>query len=132
MTQSHVPAVFDSIPARQTSKPLNIVAWVLQALLVLAFFAAGGAKLAGAPLMVAQFEKLGLGQWFRYFTGLCEVAGAIGLLIPRAVFYGATLLAIVMLGAIAVHLTVMGGNPAPPIVLLAMAATVAWIRRRRR
>jgi len=27
-------------------------------------------------------EPLGLGQWFRYFTGILEVSGAIGLLFP--------------------------------------------------
>jgi putative oxidoreductase len=37
--------------------------------------------LAGVPAMVELFDRVGLGQWFRYFTGLLEVAAGIGLLI---------------------------------------------------
>ena len=42
----------------------------IKALLTLAFGAAGLAKLAGAEMMVATFETIGWGQWFRYVTGL--------------------------------------------------------------
>jgi putative oxidoreductase len=112
-----------------SAKTTNVVAWVLQVVIALAFFGAGGSKLAGAPVMVALFAKVGLGQWFRYLTGVLEIAGAIGVLIPRVRFYGAVLLALVMIGAIIGHLTVLGGNPTPPIVLLVLAATVAYLRR---
>jgi hypothetical protein len=60
-----------------------ITLWILFGLVALLFIGAGGAKLAGAAVMVELFAKIGLGQWFRYFTGLLEVAAAIGLLIPR-------------------------------------------------
>jgi len=66
----------------------------------LAFIAAGGAKLAGVPAMVEIFDKVGVGQWFRYFTGLLELAAGIGLLISRYAFYAAVVLAVVMIGAI--------------------------------
>ena len=81
---------------------------VLKALLGVAFLAAGGAKLAGAPAMVAVFEKLGAGQWFRYVTGVLEIAGAIGLFLPRFTRSAAALLALVMIGAIAAHLIKLG------------------------
>jgi len=42
-----------------------IGAWVLQGLLAAAFLAAGGAKLAGVPMMVQVFDQIGMGQWFR-------------------------------------------------------------------
>jgi putative oxidoreductase len=67
-------------------------------------FAAGGAKLASAAVMVDMFAKVGLGQWFRYFTGLLEIVGGIGLLTFRHAFYAAVLLAIVMNGAIIAYL----------------------------
>jgi len=41
-----------------------------------AFIGAGGTKLVGVPAMVEMFGKVGLGQWFRYVTGVLEVAGA--------------------------------------------------------
>jgi len=112
-----------------SAKTTNIIAWVLQGLLALAFLAAGGSKLAGAPQMVELFNKGGFAPWFRDLTGSLEIAGAIGVLIPRVRFYGALLLATVMTGAIIAHLTVLGGNPTPPLVLLVMAATVAYLRR---
>jgi uncharacterized membrane protein len=79
--------------------------------------------------MVEMFGKIGVGQWFRYVTGLLEIAGAIGILIPQTRFYGVLLLAAVMVGAIIAHLTLVGGNPTPPIVLLVMAASVAYLRQ---
>ena len=112
-------------------KGLNITLWVLQVLAAAAFLGAGGAKLAGAPQMVEVFEKVGVGQWFRYVTGLLEVSGAIGVLVPGYAFYGAALLAIVMVGAIVSHLTVLGGSPASPAVLLVLTGTIAYLRRPR-
>jgi uncharacterized membrane protein YphA (DoxX/SURF4 family) len=106
-----------------------ITLWVLSGLVALAFLGAGGAKLAGAPAMVELFDKVGRGQWFRYFTGLMEVAGGIGLLIPRYAFYAAGLLAVVMVGAIIAHLTVLGTSPTAPVVLLVLSGTIAWLRK---
>src|SRR4051812_18767092 len=89
---------------RQVSRALNVTCWVLQVLAAAAFLAAGASKLAAVPVMVEMFARLGVGQWFRFVTGALEVIGAVGLLVPRAAFYGALLLALVMVGAIVVHL----------------------------
>jgi uncharacterized membrane protein YphA (DoxX/SURF4 family) len=106
-----------------------ITLWILSGLVALAFLGAGGAKLAGAAAMVELFDKVGRGQWFRYFTGLLEVAGGIGVLIPRYAFYAAGLLAVVMVGAIIAHVTVLGTSTAAPIVLLVLSGTIAWLRK---
>lgn len=106
-----------------------IALWVLRVVVGLAFLAAGGSKLAGAPAMVAMFAKIGFGQWFRILTGLLEVAGAIGLFVPRLTAYGASILAVVMVGAIGFHLTTLGGNPGPPIVLLLLASSIVWLSK---
>jgi putative oxidoreductase len=98
-------------------------------LTALAFLGAGGSKLAGAGPMVAVFDKVGIGQWFRYLTGLLEVVGAIGLFIPRVAFYAAVLLAVIMGGAIIAHLAVLGGTPVAPIVLLILAGSIAYLRK---
>lgn len=107
-----------------------IALWVLRVVVGLAFLAAGGSKLAGAPAMVAMFAKIGFGQWFRILTGLLEVAGAIGLLVPRLAVYAASMLAVVMVGAIGFHLTRLGGNPVPPIILLLLAILIVWLSKR--
>ena len=95
-------------------------------LLAAAFLAAGAAKLAGPEMMVKQFEAIGLGQWFRYLTGILEIAAAILLLIPRRAGYGALLLIPIMLGAAGAHLVVFKDSPVAPLVLLGLAAVVAW------
>ena len=78
ITTNALPAV--------TGKSRLITLWILSSLVALACIAAGGAKLAGAAAMVAVFDKVGLGQWFRYFTGLREVVAGIGLLTSRYAF----------------------------------------------
>ena len=103
---------------------------VLRVVVGLAFLAAGGSKLAGAPAMVAMFAKIGFGQWFRILTGLLEVAGAIGLFVPGFAVYAASMLAFVMVGAIGFHLTRLGGNPVPPTVLLLLAILIVWLGKR--
>jgi uncharacterized membrane protein YphA (DoxX/SURF4 family) len=118
----------DTLPAA-SSKGRLISLWILSGLVALVFLAAGGGKLAGTAVMVDLFAKVGLGQWFRYFTGLLEVAGGIGLLFPRYAFYAASLLSIVMVGAIIAHVTVLGGSPAPPLVLLVLSGIIAYLRK---
>jgi putative oxidoreductase len=127
MTQTIAPALE---PAhRPVSQSLNIAVWGLQVLVALAFLAAGGSKLAGALPMVEAFAKIRIGQWLRVLTGILEVAGAVALLVPRAAFFGSLLLGCVMVGAVVAHLTVLGGSPVPAAVLLALAVTVAYLRR---
>lgn len=105
--------------------------WVVRGLLALAFVAAGGAKLYGVPMLVDEFQHIGLGQWFRYFTGGLEITGAILLLVPQKAVLGALLLICIMIGAVITHLFVIGGSPVPAIVLLALNAVVAYAERGR-
>ena len=107
----------------------SIGLWVVRGLLALAFVAAGGAKLYGVPMLVEEFQHIGLGQWFRYATGGLEVMGAILLLLPRKAAFGALLLICIMIGAVITHLFVIGGSPVPAIVLLALNAIVAYAKR---
>ena len=113
----------------QPSKALNVTLWILQALAAAAFLMAGGTKLAGAEIHVAMFEKIGFGQWLRYFTGSLEVISAVLLLLPKTAGIGAALLTATMAGAVATHLFIIGGSPLPAIMLLLITATVAWYRR---
>ncbi|EEF61433.1 DoxX family protein [Pedosphaera parvula] len=110
----------------------NIGLWALQIFLALAFLAAGSAKLSGQPMMVAVFDKVGVGQWFRYLTGGIEVISAVLLLIPRTTAFAAFTLAVTMTGAVLAHLLVLGGSPVAPAVLLVLALVIAWGRKTRR
>lgn len=112
------------------TRPLTIALWVVQIVCAAAFLAAAAAKLTGQPMMVDVFARLGLGQGFRYVTAIVEVIGGIGLLVPRFAGRAALLLAVTMAFALLAHLTVLGGNPGPAIVLLVLTAAIAWLRRR--
>jgi len=115
---------------RAYGRRVNIALWTLQVLSALAFLAAGICKVAGAPMMVAEFEHIGLGQWFRHLTGLLEVLAAVALLVPRSTFHSATLLAMVMASALFAHAAVLGMATAmPAFILLVLNAAIAYFRR---
>jgi putative oxidoreductase len=105
------------------------VPWVLQVVLGLAFLAAGGAKLAGVQQFVDLFDKIGFGQWFRYFTALCEIVGGALLFWPKTVLPAVALLCCVMIGATITHLSVTHDNPADAVVLFVLLAALAWLRK---
>ena len=112
---------------------LNILAWILAVLLAVVFVLAGGVKLLGARAMVQEFAQIGIGQWFRYFTGILEVSGAIGVLIPKYRFGAALQIAVVMVGATAANIWVLHLPPLAGLTtfLLAAALALAWLRRPR-
>jgi putative oxidoreductase len=121
-------------PANETiaatpGKALNITLWALQVLVALVLIGAGAGKLLGNADMIALFDAVGLGQWFRYVTGALEVAGALLLLVPGKSAFGAVLLASVMAGAVIAHLTVLTTPVTPALVLLALTVLIAWGRR---
>lgn len=101
----------------------------LRALLTLVFVGAGGAKLAGVPMMVESFDVLGAGQWFRYVTGLIEVAGAALLWWPNRQALGASLLGATMVGAVLAHWFILGPSAVPAIVLGLLCAAVLYLYR---
>jgi len=118
----------NELPAA-SGKGRLIILWALSALTALTFLAAGVPKLIGAPAMVEIFDKVGFGQWFRYFTGLLEVTSAIGLLVPRYAFYAAVSLAVVMIGAIIAQLTVLAHSLGAPVALLVITGVIAYLRK---
>src|SRR5262249_38683615 len=82
--------------------------WAAQILLAAFFlFVAAGSKLAGSHGAVQEFGAIGAGQWFRYFVGTVELAGAIGLLTPWLAGLAAAGLAADMAGATITNATVL-------------------------
>jgi putative oxidoreductase len=107
----------------------RVVLWVGQFVIAAAFLMAGGSKFASAPAMVALFNAIGIGQWFRYVTATMEVGSAIAVLVPSLAPYGALALVATMTGAVFTHLFIVGGSPLPALVLGAGSAAIAWARR---
>lgn len=105
--------------------------WALRLLLALAFVVAGVDKFTG-PMWVRVFSDIGLGQWFRYFTGVVELLGGCLLLLPRATVVAVPLLVCTMAGAILVHLTVVGiGAATVAVSVLIVALVMLWLLHRR-
>ncbi|MFC5639022.1 DoxX family protein [Streptomyces bullii] len=98
--------------------------------MAIVFVMAGAAKLGGADQMIELFEDIGVGQWFRYVTGVVEVIGALGLLVPRLAGLAALGLVGVMLGAVIANVFI-DNSMLEAVALLLLAAVVAWGRRDR-
>lgn len=113
---------------RTQSKGVNIGLWILQAILGAMFLMAGISKLIGVSEMVALFENIGIGQWFRYLTAVLEIVAAILLVVPSLAAAGAVLLSGIMLGAVFTHLFVIGGSEAMAGIYLVLSIVVAWGR----
>jgi putative oxidoreductase len=98
-----------------------------RALLAFVFLAAGTGKLVGAAPMTAMFAHFGFGTAFLRFIGAAEVAGAVGLFLPRVTALAAAGLAIVMIGAISEHVL---HDPIlhalPPLLLLGLCCRIAY------
>lgn len=106
----------------------NDALWGLQIPLALLFAAAAVPKLAGAAPAVAMFATVGAGQWFRVLVGAIELAGAIGLVIPRLAGLAALGLVVDMIGATGVQIGVFHSNQWLPASVLVLCALVAWGR----
>ncbi len=126
--QSPVAAAASFAPST-TSRTGTVALWATQIAVAGMFLFAGGLKLAGAHDMVALFDAIGIGQWFRYLTGSIEVIAALLLLTPRLALFGALLLIPTMIGAVVTHLLIVGASPMPAIVLLAGSSAIALVRR---
>lgn len=115
-----------------TSRVGNVFGWILAILLAFLFAYVGGVKLISTRgPMVQEFAQIGLGQWFRYLTGILEVTGGIGLVIPKFRFWSALQIATVMAGATIANLTVLRVPSAAKLtaLLLALALALGWLRR---
>jgi uncharacterized membrane protein YphA (DoxX/SURF4 family) len=102
---------------------VNATLWVLQLLLASLFAFAGVNKLFGLQQeMLDSFARMGFGDWFRHLTGVVELVGAVGLVVPRLAGYAAVWLIGLMVGAIVIHLTVL-----PPVALVIPPAVLAGL-----
>ena len=116
---------------------MNILLWVLQVLLALAFFAHGCLFLFPPAAMVDQMNA-SLPRWFQVFLGVAEVLAAVGLTLPGIarvqawlVSWAAAGIMIVMISATIFHLTRGEVSSAiTTLVLLVMATFVAYMRWR--
>jgi hypothetical protein len=114
-----------------TSRAAATLLWTVQGLLALAFLFAGGMKLT-TPIQVLEAQSHLPGAFVR-FIGVCELLGALGLVLPGLfrirtdlTFLAATGFVLIMTGATTI--TLIQGQVGPavaPFVLGILAAVVA-------
>jgi uncharacterized membrane protein len=113
----------------------NRALWIAQGLLAVFFLFVGFMKLtAPAEMLATQFP---LPAEFIRFIGICEMLGALGLVLPLALkirpeltSLAAAGLTIIMIGATVVDFAVgYGAASLMPLVLGAIAALIAYSRR---
>jgi uncharacterized membrane protein YphA (DoxX/SURF4 family) len=116
---------------------MNIMLWVLQVLLAVAFLAHGWLFLSPPPEIAVQMNA-SLPRWFQLFLGVAEVLAGVGLtlpgltrIMPWLVTWAAVGIMIVTVSATAYHL--MRGeisSAAVTLLLFAMATFLAYMRHR--
>lgn len=105
----------------------NISSWVLAILLALAYLIAAAGKLTGAATPL--FENWGYAPWFAMLIGVLELAGGIGLLIPRLTRLAILGLTGLMVGAAYTHLAAGEGlQVLRPVVFTAVLWILWWLR----
>ena len=116
---------------------MNILLWVLQALLAAAFLAHGLLFLSPPPQIAAQMNAA-LPRWFQLFVGVAEVLAAVGITLPGLtriapwlVTWAAVGFMIVTASATVFHLS-RGemSSAATTLLLLTVATFVAYMRHR--
>jgi uncharacterized membrane protein YphA (DoxX/SURF4 family) len=118
---------------------MNIALWIIQILLALVFLFAGGTKLYLSSEVLATMgppNQVYLPGLFIKFIGVCEVLGALGLVLPgllrirpQLTFLAAVGLLIIMIGAVVVTIAGPGvGAAIPPLVIGLLCAFVAYGR----
>lgn len=96
------------------------------------FFAAGKFTNDPKAAWVVFFQKVGFGQWFRWFTGILEVVGAFLVLIPKTVHVGLVLLICVASGAMLVELVLLHRPTDAFVPFAVLTGMIAfWMHRRR-
>jgi putative oxidoreductase len=128
MTTTTAPT---TAPTAARPRPIAIALWTLQALLAAAFVLGSGApKLVGEAYAVQIFDDLGTGPWLRVVVGVLEIAGGIGLLVPRLAGLAAACLVALMVGATGAQLFFLSeGYWYTPVILGVLLGIVAVARR---
>ena len=103
------------------AKLRNVSSWMLLILVAALFAASGIFKLTGQA--TDMFATWGYPAWFATFIGVAEIAGAIGLLIPKTTRWAVYGLSAIMAGAVYTHLA---NGEGPQIVRPLLFALVMW------
>lgn len=118
--------------ARRPGRAANVALWIGQVIVAGAFVMASIPKVTLDPVAVEGFAMLGFSPTGTLVIGCLEIAGAIGLLIPRLTGLTALCAVALMIGAVSVTLATLPASLAIfPAVIGVVAVLVAYGRRHR-
>ena len=106
---------------------VSVLIHMLELAMAALFLYLGGTKLLGSPAAVRLFHDYGWGQWFRYVTGVIELAAALLLIVPRLA--RASVLMAVMVVAMGIELFVLHRPPVAATACLSAHGIIAWKRQ---
>ena len=111
----------------------NIIAWILQILVAVAFIGSGANKFVHLADTVKGFGGMGYPEWFAYLIAGAELLGGLGLLVPRFTRPAALGLMLIMVGAAFTHATKIPGGLLPkgiPALSLLVLLVIIYLLRR--
>jgi len=111
-----------------SSRSKTIVLWTLRFLMAGLFLFASFMKLTGDPMMVQEFNTIGLGQGFRYVTGAIELAGGIAILFSSISVLAAIVLLAVDAGAFVAQIAVLHADWIHTIVVGAFLGIIIYLQ----
>ncbi|MBW0104910.1 DoxX family protein [Pseudonocardia sp. KRD291] len=119
-----------STAARRPGRAASVALWVGQILVAASLLFASVPKVTLDPMAVEGFAAIGFSATGTLIIGLLEIAGAIGLLVPRLTGLAALCTVALMIGAVIVTVVFMGAALAVlPALIGVIAALVAYGRR---
>jgi putative oxidoreductase len=108
----------------------EVVLWIITLFLGLVFLRSGWLKVMGNIFWVRDFHRWGYPDWFRIVVGIAELTSTALLIVPRLAGYGASLFAVIMLGAIYTHATHNESSRLPfNLLLLTLSLIIVFTRR---
>lgn len=124
-----------SSPASPRRNRTSLWLWIAQGLLAVVFLSTGGLKMATpTDVLAAQSHLPGL---FMKFIGVCEILGALGLVLPgllhvqpRLTPLAAACLIVILIGATVSTAILMPVALPVPVIVLLLTAYVAYGRWR--
>ena len=108
-------------------KARRIITWILRVLLGVTFLGIGIEKITGTMGTIPFFDAIGWGQWFRYFSGILDTAGALLILVPRWTSLGALIITCTVGLGTYLCFTKALFNPIFPLIMTLLAVTLLWL-----
>src|SRR3954468_9046307 len=114
------------LETEQTSHRQDVmISWILRVAVAAVFLSVGTSKFGEHSQWVKLFNQIGLGQWFRYLTGILQTGGAVLVIVPRTFLIGIGILACTMAGAVVAWIVRFGAFDnaiIPGVILVALIA----------